>query len=313
MSTQHSLLERTWPPQRIRVRSERLELRLPVEAEVLEIVDRASRPGAVHDPDDMPFAGPWTDGEPAMIRQRGYQWHAQQRANWEPDRWTLLLAAFVDGEPVGAQDIGATDFRLRREVGSGSWLLRSMQGGGLGTEMRELMLHLAFEGLGALAANSSAYLDNPASQRVSAKSGYAPNGVAAVVRSRGAHAPGGELQERAMEQLFRIERGAWMPRRRDDIELAGLDDEVLAMFGRDRTETPRMRRPRLRPGRAASGIGRFRTAVVAVRMDGDRAPHGRGALQHDKERLPCASMQPPPPTRSIPASSPPSSVSSRST
>jgi RimJ/RimL family protein N-acetyltransferase len=108
---------------------------------------------------------------------------------------------------------------------------RAFQGGGIGTEMREAMLHFAFEGLGALAANSGAYDDNAASNRVSRKAGYEPNGVRAIARRRGPGAPGGASVERAMETRYRIERDAWLARRRDDIEIHGLDDEVLAAFG----------------------------------------------------------------------------------
>ena len=55
----------------------------------------------------------------------------------------------VDGEPIGMQDLAAEHFRAVRSVESGSWLGRAHQGRGLGREMREAMLHLAFEGLGA--------------------------------------------------------------------------------------------------------------------------------------------------------------------
>ena len=48
--------------------------------------------------------------------------------------------------------------------------------------MRAAVLLFAFEHLGAVAARSSAYTDNAASNRVSAKLGYRPDGTATRVR-----------------------------------------------------------------------------------------------------------------------------------
>lgn len=218
-----------WPPARVRIRTPRLELRVPADADIVELARVAA--GGVHDRETMPFARPWSDQPADVLGSSMYQWHAQCRGGWSPDRWMLLLATYVDGRPVGAQGIGAHDFGSLREVGSGSWLAQSHQGQGLGSEMRRAMLHFAFDTLGALAANSGAYLDNDASNHVSAACGYEPNGVHAVVRSRGPLAPAGVSVERAIERRYRIERPVWKERRRDDIEVLGIDDEVLAAFG----------------------------------------------------------------------------------
>lgn len=218
-----------WPPARVRVRTPRLELRVPTDEDIVALAGAAA--GGVHDAGTMPFSQPWSDEPQEVLAASMYRWHARCRGSWSPDRWSLLFAAYVNGEPVGAQDIGARDFGVLREVGSGSWLAQSHQGRGLGSEMRRAMLHFAFAGLGALAANSGAYVDNDASNNVSVACGYEPNGVAAVVRRRGALAPGGVSAERALEHRYRIERAAWEARRRDDIELLGLDDDVLASFG----------------------------------------------------------------------------------
>ena len=218
-----------WPPARIRVTTPRLELRLPTEDELLALADVATE--RVHDPATMPFAMPWSDEAPEVIRARLLQWHWSARADWAPDRWNLLLVAFVDGAPVGAQDIAATDFAGSRSIGSGSWLRGSLQGQGLGTEMRQALLHLAFEGIGAASATSGAYVDNPASIRVSAKCGYATVGERDVIRRRGERAPGGVSSETVSELRFRIERAAWLERRRDDIEIAGIDADVRRMLG----------------------------------------------------------------------------------
>ena len=218
-----------FPPARVRVTTPRMELRLPTDEEIIAMDELAGE--GIHDPEFMPFGFPWTDDEPHKRGFGTYQAHVRKRAAWSPEHWECMFAAFVDGEPVGAQEIGARDFGIRREVGSGSWIGRRFQGHGLGTEMREAMLHFAFEGLGALAANSGAWEDNPSSNRVSEKAGYSRNGTHGLVRRRGPAAPGGASAERSIEVSYRIEREAWLTRRRDDIVVHGLDDEALAAFG----------------------------------------------------------------------------------
>ena len=60
---------------------------------------------------------------------------------------------------------------------TGSWLGRSFQGRGIGTEMRAAVLELAFRGLGAATAESGALEGNAASARVSEKLGYRHDGL----------------------------------------------------------------------------------------------------------------------------------------
>ena len=153
-----------WPLFDLVVRTPRLELRLPREEEfgdVIALVD-----AGIHDPDTMPFFIPWTDVEPRRRAREAAQWMWRHRANWSPDGWTLTCGVFVDGKPVGMQDLGATHFSAVRSVETGSWLGQAHQGQGLGREMREAVLHLAFGGLGAEEALSGAFEDNlPRSRR----------------------------------------------------------------------------------------------------------------------------------------------------
>lgn len=109
-------------------------------------------------------------------------WWWSQRAHWDPADWTFTGAVFVDGKPVGVQDIAAERFATRRAVTTGSWLGRSHQGQGLGKEMREAAFHPAFEGLGALEAHTSAFPDNEPSLGVTRSLGYAENGHDAIIR-----------------------------------------------------------------------------------------------------------------------------------
>ena len=94
-------------------------------------------------------------------------------------------------------------------MSSGSWLTASAQGRGLGVEMRAAVLHLAFAGLGALEAQTSAWVDNPASQRVSLRLGYEHEGQQLLAR-RG---------EPTAHLRYRLTREAWQQNRFDGIEI----------------------------------------------------------------------------------------------
>jgi RimJ/RimL family protein N-acetyltransferase len=206
-----------WPLFDLVVRTPRLELRLPREAEFAHFIELVD--AGVHDPGTMPFFVPWTDLEPGPRARETAKWFWTQRANWSPDKWTFTAGVFVDGRPVGMQDIGAEHFRSVRSVETGSWLGRSHQGQGLGREMREAILHLAFAGLEAEEALSDAFEDNVASLATSRAVGYEENGEA-----RG---PRRDSSGRTVR--FRMGREAWEQRRRGDIEIVGLED-CLDMF-----------------------------------------------------------------------------------
>lgn len=87
-----------------------------------------------------------------------------------------------DSTPGGFQDLFATHLPVTRAVETGSWLTRRAQGRGIGKEMRAAVLHLAFEGLGAVEAYSASFEDNPASQAVSRANGYEANGTVLYAR-----------------------------------------------------------------------------------------------------------------------------------
>ena len=120
---------------------------------------------------------------------------------------------------VGVQDVEAEHFRSVRSVETGSWLGRMHQGLGLGREMREAVLHLAFAGLGAEEALSGAFEDNAASLATSRAIGYDENGEA---RGRRRDGSGRTIR-------FRLGRDAWQRGRRADIEIVGLEG-CLDMF-----------------------------------------------------------------------------------
>jgi len=163
-----------WPLFDLRVRTPNLELRLPTDDDLLELV-RVARAGIV-DPDRTVFLVPWHKlPSPAFERQFLLHWWGD-RSKWSPTAWSLGLAVLKDGQPIGVQELMARDFAIKRVINSGSWLGREFQGQGLGTEARAAILALAFTGLGAEAAESGYISGNAASARVSQKLGYRVTG-----------------------------------------------------------------------------------------------------------------------------------------
>jgi RimJ/RimL family protein N-acetyltransferase len=151
----------------LRVRTPRLELRLPDDDELGELYEVAA--AGIHPPEQMPFGVAWTDD---LERTSFLAYHRDSRSSWRPEAWKIDLGVWADGELVGVQGIGADEFAAKRTIATGSWLGARHQGRGIGTEMRAAVLELAFAHLGAVAVTSGAFDANPASRRVSEKLGY---------------------------------------------------------------------------------------------------------------------------------------------
>ena len=207
-----------WPLYDLRLRTERLELRLPNEVEIGTLC-QVARAG-IHPPGAMPFGVAWSTKPSPRFEREYIQWHWKQRADWTPEAWSLELAVFLDGRPIGSQSLMARQFATFRAVGSGSWLGRPDQGRGLGKEMRGAVLALAFDGLGAETATTEAFLDNPASAGVSRSLGYRPNGTGSI-------APEGVARE---TERFRLSRADWLGRQRPQVVIEGVD-ACREMFG----------------------------------------------------------------------------------
>ncbi|MFC3503895.1 GNAT family N-acetyltransferase [Micromonospora krabiensis] len=214
-----------WPLLGLRVRTERLELRLPTDDELAALADLAAR--GVHPPDERPFLTPWTDLPPRDLARGVVQRHWRDRGLWTPQQWTLELAVFEGGRPVGVQQVRGRDFAVLREVRSASWLGLDHQGRGIGREMRAGMLHLAFAGLGAEHAVSESFADNPAPLAVSRALGYRPDGI-----SR--DAVGTEVR---VSQRLRLTRQDWLAGDRPQVSLDGLD-ACRELFGTDPADQP---------------------------------------------------------------------------
>jgi len=213
-------LSDAWPLFGLRLRSERLVLRLPTDEELLELMAVAR--GGIHPADEIPFGVAWST-LPSPAFERGFmQHHWGLRGAWAPDRWFLNLAVDFEGDLIGSQSIGADGFAVHRTVATGSWLGRAFQGRGIGKEMRAAVLGFAFDGLGARVAETSAFLDNAASNAVSRGLGYEENGF-------GSLAPNGVAR---VTQQFRMTVEAWRARPRPPVAIEGIE-ACLAAFGAD--------------------------------------------------------------------------------
>jgi RimJ/RimL family protein N-acetyltransferase len=211
-------LAEAFPLFALRLRSERLELRLPTDDELLRLMDVAR--SGIHPPDEMPFGVAWST-QPSPAFERGYlAYHWANRSGWSAEDWELGLAVWLDDRPIGMQGMHARRFSVLRTIGTGSWLARDVQGLGYGKEMRSAMLTLAFDGLGALVAETEAFTDNASSAGVSRALGYEENGT-------GGLAPEGILRE---TQRFRMTVERWRSRPRPPVEIDGLD-ACREMFG----------------------------------------------------------------------------------
>lgn len=207
-----------WPLFDLRVRTPRLEIRLPTDGDLYRLNELADL--GVHEPSAMPFTIPWTDTPPPRRHRESLKFWWSARANWSSENWHFTGAVFVDGSPVGVQGLMAKNFARIRTVETGSWLGRRHQGHGLGKEMRAAILHLAFEGLGAMEAMSGAFHDNLASLATSRSLGYTENGDRLMLRR--------DKPDRIID--LKLDRPTWALRRREDIEIEGLE-ACLEMFG----------------------------------------------------------------------------------
>jgi RimJ/RimL family protein N-acetyltransferase len=213
-----------YPPLNVQVHTPRLAL-LGATDDLLAQLIPIVRKGVATEP-PWPFDDPFTlykdnpEREWAWLRAI---WSGRGRVN--DTFWRLYFVVVVDGTPAGMQDLIGSEYPSFGRVTSFSWLDPGLRGRGLGKEMREAILHLAFEGIGAREAGSDAFVDNHASNRVSEAVGYERNGIDWATR-RG---------EPAELIRWRLTRERWARNRRDDIELAGVAEclPVLGITGKE--------------------------------------------------------------------------------
>ncbi|ACC43293.1 conserved hypothetical protein [Mycobacterium marinum M] len=211
-------MSRHWPLFDLRITTSRLQLRLPTEELCDQLIDTIL--DGVHEPDRMPFSVPWTRAPQGELPYNTLSFLWRELAGFSRDDWALPLAVVVEGRAVGVQGLRASNFPIAGEVESGSWLGLRYQGNGLGTEMREAALHFVFCELGAQAATSAAFADNPASIAISRRQGYRENGVDRVAREGAA----------AQRVRFRLTRDDWLRQRHVEVRVEGFD-RCRELFG----------------------------------------------------------------------------------
>nr|CAA9316452.1 MAG: hypothetical protein AVDCRST_MAG46-535 [uncultured Nocardioidaceae bacterium] len=209
-----------WPMFDLRLTTHDLELRHLTEADLAGLATILP-PDAEQDPSLPSYSGLDDDRNREVAVHQDY-WRA--RGNWRPASWALSFAVFRDGELVGHQGLEGEDFPRLRTVDSSSFLTGAARGRGFGKQMRAAVLTLAFGGLGARFAITSAWTDNVASLGVSRALGYTPNGV--TLQPRGETV--GEMTH------LRLTREQWLTSGwADHVVVAHLDD-CMPFFGLDR-------------------------------------------------------------------------------
>ena len=179
----HRTLTRAYPVLGLRITAGPLALSGLDDATLIELADLAA--DGIHPDDQMPFLYPWTLTPPERFHLQFLQHHWGVRSRFSPDAWDLDLAVRFEGQLVGMQGVMTRNFLATRTGETGSWIGQRFQGRGIGTLMRQTLCALLFDHLGFEQITSAAFSDNPASNAVSQKVGYRPNGVERKLRGEG--------------------------------------------------------------------------------------------------------------------------------
>jgi hypothetical protein len=115
-----------WPLFGLRLRTERLVLRLPTDDHLVHLMALAR--AGIHPPDEMPFGVAWSTIPSPAFERSFMQYHWSMRGLWSPTKWSLNLVTLLDGDPIGSQGIDAEAFAVHRTVSTGSWLGQAFQG-----------------------------------------------------------------------------------------------------------------------------------------------------------------------------------------
>ena len=201
-----------YAPLNVRVATPRLELRGATD-ELLEALAPLVAAGkATADPPPWDDPSAFYEPDPDVRVRRWMQSVWRGRGTVRPDAWRLYFVVVVDGEPIGQQDLIGNEFDSFGTVESTSWVSSDVRRRGIGSEMRSAILHLAFDGLGAVEAHSEGAVDNAGSNTVSERLGYERNGMAWATHQ----------DKPVLGQRWRLDRAGWQERRRDDITMSGV-------------------------------------------------------------------------------------------
>ena len=209
-----------WPLFDLELRTPRLRMFVAGDDDLTRLYGNAA--GAVHDPDQMPFSVTWTRGESPERERLAMQWQWSIRSNLKPEAWHIELTVEYEGQLVGSQGLFAENFAITRQVTTGSWLLKSLQGRGIGKEMRAAILFFAFETLGADTAATDVFDWNQRSIGVTRALGYHANGVKVGVLDG----------RRTQHNLYLLRRDQWEERARSYVPVeVSCPEEVLPLLG----------------------------------------------------------------------------------
>ena len=172
---ERDLLAELYPPLGLRIAAGELTLRLLRDADLPAYTELIS--SRLFADEEAPHVFAWWNREPAVRQRESLQFVWSGRAAIGPEKWTLQFGVFEGDRLIGAQDLSAESFAKLRVVNSGSYLRLDAQGRGVGTLMRQMILVLAFDHLGAVRAESGAILGNEQSLAVSRKCGYELDGI----------------------------------------------------------------------------------------------------------------------------------------
>jgi len=216
--TQPDALALLHPPFALTVRAGDLTLRVLRDADLEEYTALLRQPIFEDPQSDQVF--PWYAVDPETRVREAVRFQWRLRAQLRAEDWSLPLGVWAGDEMIGCQDLAATDFAVRRTVSSGSWLTLDQHGRGYGKLMRQAMLVLAFDHLGAVRAESSAVLGNDRSFGVSRACGYVDNGTQVT-------AEGG----RALTQQRFVVTPATVVLPAVEVEVEGVGPELRALLG----------------------------------------------------------------------------------
>ena len=199
-----------WPLFDLRIEAADLELRVMTESDLQFVSDFL--------PDDVEIDPTYNTYPGAGERMRRslsvHQGYWKSFGTWSPEAWRLGFVVVNQGRLIGFQELEGNDFLRLRTVDSSSFLIPEFRGLGLGKQMREAVLTLAFGLLAAEAAITEAWRDNYASLGVSRSLGYRPNGERMHRRGQGAD---------VMIHL-RLVRSDWIAQGRgDQVKISGFD------------------------------------------------------------------------------------------
>jgi len=206
-----------WPPFGLTIKTERLELKIPEDKDLLILMKQARH---IQPSDEPHFQKAWMYWPTPLMERELLRRYWKSLAEFAPAKWRLKFAVYLVGTPIGVQDIWAEEFATNRAVTTGSWLNIDYQGQGYGTEMRRAVLDLAFNYLGAQEARTDFMEGNVKSSGVSRKLGYIETRVEPTTTDN----------VTVIKHYLRLDKESWFKTTRPEVAIKGFE-ACLEMLG----------------------------------------------------------------------------------